>query len=381
MIALAFCGYAAIHTDTAIAANLTIDEKKLDRLRAGIRALTAELDRKLSRQHQLREELRLTDRRIGKLIAVIRQLDHQIKQQNAELNQLRNRQKVLREALALHQANLTQQIRNAYLMGQQHSIKLILNQQDPSAISRTLTYYNYFNKARISQIDRTQSTLSILHDLQAKIARRKQSLADTRQSRLQDHQAVRSDRARRSVILAKLDSQITEKGARLKLLHADEKRLASLINRISEQLMDIPKLETRYKAFSLLKGKLPWPIIGRLIARYGHSRNIGDLKWRGILIESTNNRQVRAVSHGRVAFAAWLRGFGLLMIIDHGGGYMSLYGRNESLFKEVGEWVKTDESIAAIGDRTGLNRQGLYFEIRRNGKPTNPLNWLSRKNP
>lgn len=343
--------------------------------------MTAELDHKLSRQHHLREELRLTDQRIGKLIAVIRKLDHRIKQQNVELIQLQDKQKALRQALASHQSGLTQQVRNAYVMGQQQYIKLILNQQDPSAISRTLTYYNYFNKARISQIGRTRSTLSTLHDLQAKIARRKQSLADTHKSRLQDHQAVQSDRARRGMVLAKLDLQITEKGARLKLLHADEKRLTTLISQISEQLMDIPKLEVQYKAFSLLKGKLPWPITGRLIARYGHSRHIGDLKWRGILIESTSNRQVRAVSHGRIAFAGWLRGFGLLMIIDHGSGYMSLYGRNESLFKEVGEWVEADESIAAISDRTGSIRQGLYFEIRRNGKPANPLAWLSRKTP
>lgn len=165
----------------------------------------------------------------------------------------------------------------------------------------------------------------------------------------------------------------------LRRWETDEKALVKLLIQLQQTLENMPMGEGTRKNFAQQKGKLPWPTKGKLVIRYGSSRQVGNLKWQGIMIRASQGQNIKAVSHGRVAFADWLRGFGLLIILDHGDGFMSLYGHNQSLLKETGDWVDPGEPISTAGDSGGQSKTGLYFEIRKNGKPVNPMRWCRKQ--
>lgn len=171
-------------------------------------------------------------------------------------------------------------------------------------------------------------------------------------------------------------------------MQEDERRLQRLLDSLATAPRDnsqtpaegeLASEGTEHTPFLTLRGRLQWPSRGKLTTRYGSARKVGKLKWQGVNIKAPEGTEVHAISHGRVAFSDWLRGFGLLTIIDHGDGYMSLYGGNQSLFKEVGDWVEAGEVIAGVGNSGGRKNSALYFEIRHNGKPTNPLKWCRNK--
>jgi septal ring factor EnvC (AmiA/AmiB activator) len=203
-------------------------------------------------------------------------------------------------------------------------------------------------------------------------------------SRLHDQRQARAltltqRQQERQQLLARLQEQMRSKGTELEQLTRDEQRLQELVRSLRELLSDIPAAPGDSRPFPSRKGKLDWPVQGSLVASFGSRRAVGDLTWRGILIRAPRGAEVRAVSHGRVAFADWLRGFGLLIIVDHGDGYMTLYGHNQGLYKEAGEWVETGEVIAGVGDGGDLGEAGLYFEVRHKGRPVNPASWMARR--
>ncbi len=183
---------------------------------------------------------------------------------------------------------------------------------------------------------------------------------------------------KRERIIAALNLQLQSKAQELEGLQANEKQLQSLLIELQDVLADIPLDPAANTPFSSRKGKLPWPATGRISASFGSTREVGKLRWDGVLIEAPEGREVRSVHYGRVAFADWLRGFGLLLIIDHGDGYMSLYGYNQSLFKETGEWVEAGEVIAQVGSSGGRSSTGVYFGIRHNGEPVDPKGWCKQ---
>jgi septal ring factor EnvC (AmiA/AmiB activator) len=189
--------------------------------------------------------------------------------------------------------------------------------------------------------------------------------------------ALAASREERRVLVAKLDAGINDAGAEIARLKGEERRLAELVVQLGELMAGFP-VETD-EPFVRLKGKLAWPIQGKITGNYGQLRGDGPVRWNGVLLEAAAGTPVRAVYHGRVAFADWLPGLGLLIIVDHGGGYMSLYGHNEALLKESGDWVEPGESIAQVGDTGGQSRPALYFEIRQNGEPVNPHPWIARR--
>jgi len=381
-VTLCFCSLLTNHSlaDTRSAVS---NSDKLEQLRQQIKTLRTELNSDQERKQDLQSLLRNTETRIGKVAALLRGLKRQLRKQNRELNKLNKRRKQLRANLQIQRVNLARQIRAAYTIGQQEYIKILLNQQDPAAVSRTLTYYDYFNGARLERIQSIDARLTDLQTVEQKIKRKKTKLEQNRLEQNREKNQLEKNRGQRSKVLAKLNQQMQTKGKRLSLMLEDQRRLQRLLNRLADEPTDFtPGLLTEQgerKAFAQLRGKLVWPSRGRLTNRYGSRRKVGKLKWQGVMIKAPEGTDVAAISHGRVAFSDWLRGFGLLTIIDHGDGYMSLYGGNQSLYKEVGDWVEAGEVIASVGNSGGNKNTALYFEIRYKGKPTNPLKWCRNK--
>jgi septal ring factor EnvC (AmiA/AmiB activator) len=240
-----------------------------------------------------------------------------------------------------------------------------------------LVYFSYVSRARQAKIDTMQATLDHFAAVKDEIHLKTEALAALQveqRRQVAELDAQREDRARN---LVQLSEQLERQGGELKRLQRDEKQLQALLRSLQELLSDVPAEVGQQKPFKDLKGQLRWPARGQLAKRFGSRRGSSGLTWQGVLIEAADGTQVHAVSKGRVAFADWLRGFGLLLIIDHGDGYMSLYGHNEALYKEVGEWVDSGEVVATSGRSAGQTEAGLYFEIRHNGQPVNPLTWCA----
>ena len=355
------------------------DAARLEQLRQQIQSLRSELDSDRQRQQSLQSRLRNTERRIGKTAALLRELDHQIRRQKRELKTLHNKQRTLRGELRQHRMALARQLRAAYVTGRQEYLKILLNQQDPAAVARSLTYYDYYNRARLEKIRTIDTSLEELATLEKEILRKTQRLEQNRAERVNEKRQLEATRQERAQVLASLKREMRDKDRRLAQMMEDERRLQKLLDRIAESPAETPLELGEGQPFAQLRGKLAWPTRGRITNRYGSRRKVGKLRWQGVRIGAREGTEVRAISHGRVAFSDWLRGFGLLTIIDHGDGYMSLYGGNQSLYKEVGDWVEAGEVIATVGNSGGQEKSALYFEIRHNGKPVNPLKWCQGK--
>jgi murein hydrolase activator len=363
------------------------DNQKLQKLREQITALRNELDSDQQRKQNLQTRLQRTERHIGKVVALLKRLKRQLRKQRRELKKLTLRRGGLQSDLHTQRLALARQIRAAYTIGQQEYVKILLNQQDPAAITRTLTYYDYFHRARLARMQDIDDSLTELRTVEKKIQRKKQKLEKTRAEQNNEKAQLEKTRQQRSSLLAGLKKQMLAKGERLSLMEEDKRRLQRLLDSLAtvpRQAIEPDDAElasdsAEHKPFAQLRGQLRWPSRGRLSTRYGSARKVGKLKWQGVNISAPEGTEVRAISHGRVAFSDWLRGFGLLTIIDHGDGYMSLYGGNQSLFKEVGDWVETGEVIASVGNSGGRVDSALYFEIRHKGKPRNPLKWCRNK--
>lgn len=355
-------------------------ESELKQLRERIGTLRSELGQVRDHYDKLRVELGDTERHIGRVSRNLAELERKLSGQQQRLNQLRKRQGRLERSVARQRDYLSGQIRAAYLMGRQEYFKILLNQEDPATLGRVTTYYDYLNRARSERIHEITATLQEMDEIKGEIIIETEGLRKLRDQRAREVQELEKSRKERSVVMKKLRSEINSKDKQLDQLLRDEKELQQLLQALSEALEDIPVESGERKPFGQLKGKLKWPSRGPLIARYGSIRKTGKLRWQGVMIKAKEGQEVKAVSHGRVAFADWLRGYGLLLIIDHGDGYMSLYGHNQSLFKETGDWVEAGEVIATVGNSGGFDKTALYFEIRHDGQPTNPGRWCKRVN-
>lgn len=351
------------------------NEKALSQVRGQIDKLRKEIEKTQTLHDSVRTELRDIERAIGKVLQVMKQLNQKLAKQQRKLDELQQQRKVLKAELATQHHLLARQIQAAYMIGRQEYLKLILNQEDPAAIGRSMAYYDYFNRARLQRIDTTQATLKKLRTLEAEIETQTTALNEIKQQQLAKKEELQASSRSRAVVVARLHDELANKEQELNRLVEDERRLQDLVTRLDRAIPDILTAPGSHKPFSRLRGQLAWPTKGKLQAVFGTRREGGRLKWNGVLIRADEGRDVRSVSHGRVAYADWLRGYGLLLIIDHGDGYMSLYGHNQSIYKETGEWVEAGEVIASVGKSGGQTQSSLYFEIRHNGKPTDPAKW------
>ena len=289
------------------------------------------------------------------------------------------REKVRREQeLGAERSALAGELRAAYVNGREEQLKLLLNQEDPASFGRMLAYYGYFGRARAERIGRISDKLEHLALVREKIAAENARLKDLESLQEQQVASLRSAQERRSQAVAAIDSQIKTRGGELKRLEAQARSLEKLITQLRKALEDVPV--AKQAPFEPLRGKLPWPVQhGQVLARFGQPRAGGSMRWQGMLIGTDRGARVRAPFAGRVVYADWLPGMGLMIVLDHGGGYMSLYGHNEELFRKLGESVASGDVIGAVGDTGGHNQPALYFEVRRGREPVNPENWLKRR--
>lgn len=351
---------------------------ELKRLRDRIDALRGDLAKVRGEHDTLRDELRSSEQRIASLARNLKQLDEQLREQGRKLAGLRDEQRTLTRQVADQRRHLGGQVRAAYAIGRQEQLKILLNQEDPARLGRMLTYYDYLNRARTERIAALLVTLDRLAVVERAIADETRTLDGLRDRQLAEKANLEEGRRSREQVLAKLRKELASKDRRLKRMLADEQELKALIEALAQALSDIPADLGGGEPFGKLRGRLRWPTDGKLLVSYGAPRSVGDLRWQGVLIGGREGQAVRAVSHGRIAFADWLRGYGLIVIIDHDDGYMSLYGHNQAAYKEVGDWVQAGEVIATVGNTGGQERAGLYFEIRHNGRPTDPIRWCRR---
>ncbi len=354
-------------------------QSRLDELREKIANVLSDLDKNRNKRDDVRTELKKLEIKIAKTAKSLRHAQRKHKKSEKRLKQAQKELKRLSRELEKQRQILAEQIRSAYAMGQQPQLKMILNQKDPAEMGRAMVYYNYLNHARGDQIDTFMSSIQRQQELKQDIASTTKELEKLVAKTKSKKRELSSHRSSRKTLLARLDKDIDHQQVTLQELESSRGRIEGLLQSLGEMLADIPAEPHQQKPFGELKGHLPWPVKGGFRASFGTSRSQGDLTWNGVVIKADYDAEVRAVSHGRVAFADWLQGYGFITIIDHNDGYMSLYGYSQELYKEVGDWVEASEVIASVGDSGGQATSGLYFEIRKQGKPVNPKHWCSKK--
>ncbi len=355
-------------------------ETQLKTLLHKIEKLKQAIDVKEDSKSRYIKQLKTIERSVGKVNLKIRKIDDQIKTKKAELAALRATRIEHQRRLSRENEYLAEQVYSAFTLGRQEKVKLLFSQQKPQALQRNLVYYQYFSNARVALIDSVKTGIDKIIETESLIRQAQLDLQKNQQALAAQREQLKKDLGKRRTIITSLDKQLKSQGGSLSRLEDEATQLQNLIKSIQEIFDESPDVEVSRQAFARLKGKLAWPVEGKVRRLFGRNKPLANLRWQGVIIEARSGSQVMAVSHGRVAFADWLRGLGNLIIIDHGNSYLSLYGHNESLFKGAGEWVEAGEVISSIGSSGGQETPGLYFEIRKKGKPQNPTGWCKSSN-
>lgn len=391
----------------AIADQRADAQRQLEAARQDVAELKKLLDKLQQEKSGVQQQLKKTETEMGDLEGQVRELQRELNGSEAEIKRLDQEKKKLQSARIEQQRLIGIQARAAYQSGRQEYLKLLLNQQNPERFSRTLTYYDYLSQARLEQLTAFNETLRQLGNVEQEIASHQAQLQTQKASLDERHAKLAQTRKQRQQALAKLNNEFANRDQRLKARQQEQAELGRVLKTIEQtlarQAREAEQARQRALAaqqaeqsrpgsppggplvssgavyggpFASARGKLPWPVDGRLVARYGTPRG-GDArtKWDGVLIGAPAGSQVRAVHGGRVVFADWLRGAGLLVILDHGNGYLSLYGHNQSLLKNAGDLVTAGESIATVGTSGGQDTPALYFAIRQEGRPSDPAQW------
>jgi len=353
--------------------------RELEKLRAQIKAVQKNLEASQAKKSRAERRLLDIERQISQVSRSLRQIDTDLQGNRDQLGELQARQESHTRQLARQRDGLAAEARAAYVMGRQQQVKLLLNQERPSAIGRALIYFGYLSRARLEQIDAMRATLQQLRELEQAMGEKNRQLGELRLRHEDETRRLQEQKRSREQLLAAVTRELDSQGGELKRLKDDEQQLRELVASLQQLLADIPAETREQRPFKTMKGKLSWPARGELVRRFGSQRGSSGLKWQGVLIAAPEGGKVRAISQGRVAFADWMRGFGLLLIIEHGDGYMSLYGHNQALYKEVGEWVDSGDVVATLGASGGQLEPGLYFELRHKGRPVDPLSWCAGK--
>jgi septal ring factor EnvC (AmiA/AmiB activator) len=327
-------------------------EGQLKALRERISKVQAEIEAETARRDKETTQLARVERQAalatGKLEQTRTSLDHARRDEQ----RLRAEVATQRDRLVTHQGALAAQARAAYAGGQTERVRLLLSQQDPGRFGRILVYYRYLSEMRSDQIEAVSTDLARLAQTQTELSETSRRLSELETRQRLEVESLEASRAERGRIVARLDAALRDRRTEAEKLAAEA---ASL--------------------------EVDWPAPGVLLSDYGQPRAGGSLKWNGVLVGASRGTEVRAVYHGRVAYADWLPGMGLLLVIEHGDGYMSLYGHNEALYKQLGEWVQPGDVIASAGDSGGRSQSALYFEIRNGTRPEDPHRWFRTRLP
>lgn len=350
-------------------------QTQLRELRARIAQMQSNLDRDIQRRSKMQLELRTSERQIAQLSGRLHDLKLSVSRAQSHLDALQREQAQKQVALAAQKDALAKQIRAAYMEGRDSQLQLLLNAQDPATISRLLAYYDYFNKARAARIQAVREQLDALAKINAQVQQQVTRLSNLRAQRAQALAKLEQNRTARKQALVQLNASIHTHSQKLVRMQRDARTIEDLLANLQQTLADIPADLEGHHRFASLRGRLPWPVFGRVIQHFGEPLAAGRLRATGDLIAAPLGTPVRAVSYGRVVFADWLPHFGLLVIIDHGDGYMSIYAHNQSVYAHVGDWVHMGETIATLGDSGGQNQPALYFEIRHRNVALSPREW------
>ena len=364
---------------TVLADEITTQTKKLQQLQQQIEAVRNEINTLQGQHNSLQDVLQKTEKQIGQVSAELRQLDARSAMVQQKIRELQDQRASEKARLGGMRTRFEVELQMAYMAGRQQRIKLLLSQEEPAAIGRMLVYHGYFARARGERIQLLKASLQHLQDIEIALDEQQTETARLRQQQADKSASLLEQQDSRRQVMAQLQEQMQSRTTQLGTLQQDQQRLQKLVQSLTLALQEIPRDDTQYTSLRQLKGKLRWPVAGRITRSFGAKEAQGSLQTRGVQIATQTGVDVQAIARGRVAFSDWLRGFGLLLILDHGEGYMSLYGQNRSLYKEVGEWVERGETIAAAGNSGGQSATGLYLELRKNGKPFNPAPWFKGK--
>jgi septal ring factor EnvC (AmiA/AmiB activator) len=376
-----------------------------------------ELQSLRDRLQKLQQEYQRTRESSAEAADALKQSERAISEAGRKLHQLEGEQRVVQAALKTasdqsrqtvadiqqRQARLSELFRQAYMRGGGDALKLLLNGQNPSQSARDLRYLSYLSRAQMQLIEELRAGLARLDVLKQSASEKDRALTEIRQAQLKERENLLKEKQSRQKVLNQLAGEIRKQRKEIATLRRNEQRLSDLVERLA-RLATQPKPPTKPAAspggkgatggqaiavntqvpeagregtpFSRLKGLLRLPVRGELMNQFGTPREGGGLSWKGLFIRAAEGTKVHAVAEGTVAFADWLRGFGNLVIVDHGEGYMSLYSNNESLYKQAGERVRAGEEIASVGNSGGEESPGVYFELRHQSRPINPMAWI-----
>ena len=383
LIAATLCAAGAATAATAP------PKEELSQLRGRIEAMQKRLAAAEGARSEAADGLRDSERAMSESNRSLRDLAAKQRAIQARLIDLQQQETRAGNDIESQQRLLARQLYQQYIGNQPDAVKLLLNREDPNRIARDLHYLTYLARMRAEQIRTLRASIRQLDDLEEETKQQSEALAAVQAEQQAQREKIEREKQTRRDVLQKVARQIESQRHEISKLKRDEQRLARLVEQLSQMIARsraetprndrLPDSSTDGSAFTELKGKLSLPVRGELKGRFGSPRADGGLSWKGVFIASQPNQEVRAIAAGRVVFADWLRGFGNLLIIDHGGGYMSLYGNNESLFKQVGQAAKGGETIAAVGNSGGNTDYGLYFEMRHQGKAFDPLSWVHLK--
>ncbi|TAN69965.1 MAG: peptidase M23 [Methylobacter sp.] len=393
-------------------AEVSDKSEELNEVSSGINAADQNMQRIQLRKNTLNTQLGEVEKLYGRTAALLRTLQGQVEQKRQNLTKIRQEIQSLQDEVAKQNKELAGQIKAAYAMGQKEKLKLLLNQQDPALSSRMLVYYDYLNKARLTKLSNISLSMTHLDQLGKQQQQETELLEKNLEQKKAEQITVDGVRKRRTELLSRLKSDFSSNEQQIIHLKESENKLKNLVSSLqrstndltfeveqtkklhkvaeisSEPANDLPDSGDDFSKisssptgddFSSLKGQLPWPVKGRLVNKFGSARaESAESIWDGVLIDASEGTEIRAITSGKVVFSDWLRGYGLLIIIDHGKGYMTLYAFNQSLYRQMGEWVNVGEVIASVGQSGGRSHSGLYFGIRNKGKPVDPLEWCRK---
>lgn len=354
-----------------------VKELELEEVRAQISQLKQSMDRRAAERDQITARLQAAELLIAEKRINLNELERQRRFSEQKKAQLDTQLDAREAQLVVESSALADHVRAVYTNGGQERIKLLLNQQDPAELGRLLAYYKYMSDYRGANIEAVTEHISALARLRTAAADEENRIARLARAQSAELAELNVAQKKRKQLLVSLNAQLEREGTTIERLAAEEKDLARLIAELTSILSDYPI--TSEEPFSTLKGRLTWPIAGRLLHDFGQPRAGGELKWNGVVLAAPRGREVRTIYHGRVVFADWLAGMGLLIIIDHGEGYMSLYGYNETILKSTGDWVAPGDAIGTVGESGGQPQAGLYFELRKGIRPINPRQWITRQ--
>ncbi|MCF2948098.1 peptidoglycan DD-metalloendopeptidase family protein [Paraglaciecola aquimarina] len=349
------------------------DSNDLQSIQQQIKIKQAELDRQLAEAKKLQDSLQKAELKIATTAKSLNSTQESLRDNQQQQKSLLAKQQEYLAALEQQKSALAAQIRSAYMTGNYDFAKMLLNQQDAANFERTIVYYQYLNKARKAEIDSFNLLVKELQSVNAQLIDKQKELEDLKSRQVKQQKSLAAQQVERENTLSRLRSSIQSDELKIAQLQINEKNLMDAIARAQAQVE--AKQNISLTGLNALKGKLLMPAKGQLRKMFGRFRQ-GQIKWKGIVIYGSVGSPVVAIHDAKVLYSDWLRGFGLVTVLDHGNGYMSLYGHNQALLKQAGETVSAGESIALLGQSGGQSRPNLYFEIRHKGKPVNPTSWL-----